>query len=332
MKTEMETVDVAIIGSGISGLAANLKAIESGRHPVIFESRSTAGGLLDSFEINGFTFDRAVHLSFAHEREVRAVFDKTNYITHPAVSRCFDNMIWTKNPIQNNLYPYPVEKKISYIQSFFDRPEALNDNYESWLRHQYGNLIAEDFPIRYTKKYWRVSPEELSINWVGERMRRSDSHEILHGAFTSDTPNTYYTKEMRYPDKGGYKSFIRPLLDSGKIELNKKLIDIDVDRKKLKFEDGSGIFYKQLVSTIPLPEIIAAISQAPAEVVTASRRLFATSVDLISIGFSKNLTSDLWFYIYDDDIFASRAYSPSVKSPNNAPAGCSSIQFEIYSN
>ena len=36
------------------------------------------------------------------------------------------------------------------------------------------------------------------------------------------------------------------------------------------------------------------------------------------------------WYIYDDDILASRAYSPSVKSPENAPIGSSSLQFEIY--
>src|SRR5690606_40768925 len=42
--------------------------------------------------------------------------------------------------------------------------------------------------------------------------------------------------------------------------------------------------------------------------------------------------SSLWVYIYDTDILASRAYSPSIKSPHNAPEGCSSLQFEIYSS
>ena len=51
----------------------------------------------------------------------------------------------------------------------------------------------------------------------------------------------------------------------------------------------------------------------------------------MSIGFNKPVNlGDLWFYIYDDDILAARAYSPSLKSPDNVPHGCSSIQFEIY--
>jgi protoporphyrinogen oxidase len=66
-------------------------------------------------------------------------------------------------------------------------------------------------------------------------------------------------------------------------------------------------------------------------VLEAACRLKATSIDLISVAFNKSLIKDLWFYIYDEDILASRAYSPSVKAPENARDGCSSLQFEIYS-
>jgi protoporphyrinogen oxidase len=38
----------------------------------------------------------------------------------------------------------------------------------------------------------------------------------------------------------------------------------------------------------------------------------------------------LWFYIYDEEILPSRVYSPSMKSSDNAPEGCSSLQTEIY--
>lgn len=38
----------------------------------------------------------------------------------------------------------------------------------------------------------------------------------------------------------------------------------------------------------------------------------------------------MWFYIYDEDIPPARVYSPSLKSPDNAPEGCSSLQAEIF--
>jgi protoporphyrinogen oxidase len=44
------------------------------------------------------------------------------------------------------------------------------------------------------------------------------------------------------------------------------------------------------------------------------------------------VSPSLWFYIYDQDILAARVYSPSWKSADNVPPGCSSLQWEIYSS
>ena len=47
-----------------------------------------------------------------------------------------------------------------------------------------------------------------------------------------------------------------------------------------------------------------------------------TSGQLVSLGFNQpDIAKHLWFYIYDEDIYPSRAYSPSIKSPNNVPFG-----------
>jgi protoporphyrinogen oxidase len=68
-------------------------------------------------------------------------------------------------------------------------------------------------------------------------------------------------------------------------------------------------------------------------VLIASEKLNFTSGYLISLGFNKPEIADkLWFYIYDNDILPSRVYSPSLKSKDNVPDGCSSIQAELYFN
>ena len=52
---------------------------------------------------------------------------------------------------------------------------------------------------------------------------------------------------------------------------------------------------------------------------------------MVSLGFKRpNVPKYLWFYIYDEDILSSRVYSPSMKSPDNVPEGCSSLQAEIF--
>ena len=324
-------VDIMILGAGVAGLGAALKARELRREYTIFESQKRAGGLLDNFTVDGFRFDNAVHLSFATEPKVREIFDQVDYYTHPADGWNFDNDKWLKHPIQNNLFSLSPGEKVEMISSFLERPELVGDDYDSWLRHQYGNVIAERYPIGYTKKYWGTDASKLSTTWIGNRMRRANLDEILYGAFTLETPNTYYTKEMRYPKIGGYRAFIEPLINHSKIEYEYEAIEIDTSRKVVKFSNGESVEYMHLVSSAPLPKLSEMTVDVPEYVSDAAKTLEATSIDLISVGFNKVVTKDLWFYIYDEDILASRAYSPSLKSPENAPIGCSSLQFEIYS-
>ena len=328
----MRKAKFAILGAGIAGLGAALGLRERGEESIIFEKNPTSGGLLDHLIINGFIFDKAVHLSFATEPKVREIFDKTPFITHPSDSYCFDEGKWLKHPIQNNLFKLEPDEKVRLIESYVSRPDELSiKNYRDWLYHQYGFEISEKYPIRYTRKYWCSEPQDLSITWVGDRMRRSRLSEILYGAFSEQTPNHYYTKEMRYPQSGGYKSFINPLIKDSIIENNANIVGIDTAEKVLYFENLNPLAYDYLISTLPLPVLINCIKSAPEDVVSSSQQLKVTSMDLVSVGFNKKLIDRLWFYIYDEDIFASRAHSPSVKSPNNCPSGCSSIQFESYS-
>ena len=49
------------------------------------------------------------------------------------------------------------------------------------------------------------------------------------------------------------------------------------------------------------------------------------------MGFNKpDIAKYLWFYIYDEDIPPARVYSPNLKSPDNVPGGCSSLQAEVF--
>lgn len=327
----MEHIDTVILGAGIAGLGAALAARRQDRRAVIFEARHRTGGLLDNFEVDGFRFDHAVHLSFATEPLIREIFDRTPYLTHPADSICFEDGRWLKHPVQNNLYPLPPEQRVALIQSFLVRPTDLaDDDYESWLRHQYGDAIAERYPIKYTRKYWGTPAIELSTTWIGNRMRRAELSEILYGSFTDETPNAYYIREMRYPQKGGFKTFIQGLIDESEIRTGRAAVCVRHAERTVKFADGSAVTYEQLVSTLPLP-VLAKMMNSPAPVMAAANRLVATSIDLVSVGVSSPADLPLWLYIYDEDILASRVYSPSRKSPDNAPLGCSSLQFEIYS-
>lgn len=322
---------VVILGAGIAGISASYHLAQAGVQATAYEAASSAGGLLDNFSIDGFRFDNAVHLSFTRSDYVRSLFDQTPYLAHHPAAWCWEAGRWLRHPVQNNLHPLPADERLQLLEGFLDRPELDPDNYGDWLRHQYGDAIVDRYPRRYTEKYWTVAPEQLGLDWIGNRMRRADRAEILRGALGPQEENHYYAAEMRYPREGGYRAFIEPLIAGADIACNQRAVAIDPAARRVDFADGSSQHYERLISSLPLPVMAELIGAMPAAVREAADGLWATSVDLVSLGFSRpDVAPHLWFYLYDDDLLPARGYSPSLKSPANAPAGCSSLQFEIY--
>lgn len=327
---------IVILGAGISGIGAGYQLSKDKNNKVIlFEKNDNWGGLCDNFIIDGFRFDKFVHLSFTSNQEVKELFDKScesiRYISNPAN---YYNGFWIKHPAQNNLYPLTNEEKEEILNSFKKREnKSINEikNYEEWLKVQYGDYFAENFPMKYTRKYWGVEAKELETRWVGNRMYKPTLEEVEQGMETEDTPITYYAKEMRYPAIGGYKSYLNYMVKDLDIKLNHEVKEIDITNKVIYFKNSTQETYDELISSIPLAEMSNLIKNIPENIVKEIEKLRWTSGYIVSLGLkNKNIPPYLWFYIYDEDIPFARVYSPSHKSSDNCPEGCSSLQLEIY--
>lgn len=329
-------VDNLILGAGIAGLAAAYAFRQKGKQALVVEKDATYGGLCGSFEINGFRFDRFVHLTFAKDEKVNAIFHKScgELIKHSPNPYNIYKGKWLKHPAQNNLFPLEEQEKQKVIKDFLQRPSAESiqpKNYEEWLRLQFGDYFAEHFPMVYTRKYWQKEASRLRTEWIGRRVYQPSVEEVVRGSKVEDTVQRYYAKEMRYPRKGGYKALLKELADRADIKYNSEVIKIDTGCKRVTFSNGENVEYENLYSSIPLPIVINALMTVPVEVKEAASKLEATSGYHVSIALrSQNIPPYLWWYIYDEDILAARVYSPSLKSSDNAPEGCSSLQMEVY--
>lgn len=324
-----------ILGAGIAGISAAYHLKQKGENSVIFEKDNDWGGLCGFFEIDGFRFDRFVHFTFAKDEKIAELFAKSSPLyAHPPVSYNYWRGCWLKHPAQNNLAPLPIEEKVKIIDSFVNRPRkdvAEISDYAEWLRVQYGDYFAENFPFAYTRKYWGVEAKQLETKWVGNRLHVSPLPEVLRGAFAEQQENFYYTKFMNYPKKGGFRSIMNECRKGLDIRLNKKAVRIDTAAKQVEFSDGTVEKYDNLISSLPLPEIIKMISDVPENVQNATKQLRWTCGYQVSLGFNRpDVAKYLWFYIYDEDVPPARVYSPNLKSPDNAPDGCSSLQAEIF--
>lgn len=325
---------IAVLGGGVSGISAGYHLGLKGVENIVFEKNKSWGGLLDNFTIgDGFRFDYFVHLSFASSEYVKELFSaSTEFIRHKPLASNYYKGIWLKHPAQNNLSPLSAEEKTKIILDFIKRPlieEPLN--YKEWLLAQFGEYFTANFPEAYANKYWTVKSEELTTDWLGGRFSLPPLDKLLKGAFEEQKENFYYAKEMRYPTTGGYKSFLNKMVVDLNIETDKKAVLIDVENKRIDFSDSTYTNYSSLISSIPLPELVKIIKDVPSKILEASQKLLYTSGQLVSVGFNReDIPKDMWFYMYDEDILPARAYSPSIKSPDNVPNGKSSLQFETY--
>ncbi len=320
-----------VLGAGIAGLAY-INNANKDENVYIYEKQSKPGGLCSSFNIQGFTFDSAVHLSFTTNSIVRKEFDREKYIKHFPIAYNFYQGKWIKHPIINNLALLSTNEKCELIESFINtKKKDKIESYKDWLLNSYGEKFVEYFYDVYTRKYWTVNSDNLSTKWIGKRLAHPDLYKILYGAFEINTGVDYYAKEMRYPEIGGYEKFLKNLIKDVKVSTDKEVISINTKKKIVYFKDGTKDSYDKLVSSIPLCDIPFLIQECPDNIREIARKLMYTKISIVSVGFNKpNIPKYLWMYVYDKDIMAARINSPSIKSPYNVPNGCSSIQFEIY--
>lgn len=318
-----------ILGGGPAGIGAANALHQSAD---LFEKEDHLGGLCSSFLINGFRFDHSVHLSFTSNPIVLDYFSNIPIFHHSPDAQNYADGFWIKHPVQNNLFPLPKSEKEKIIAGFKERAENKDPkNYEEWLFASYGRYFSQRYPCRYTKKYWCHTAKELSTNWCGGRIYLPSIEEVVYGSSHESTPNVYYAKDMRYPQKGGFQTFFSSVSSRTSIHLNSEVVFIDPEKRSFVLKNGMEYSYSSLFFSLPLNMVYVFFKNAPSLVKKASKSLECTSMANVSVAF-KRLVSfpSLWFYIYDEDIPFSRAYSPSLKSPENAPFGKSSLQFEYY--
>ncbi len=325
-------MDTVVLGAGISGLAYAANAVNE--NVKVYEKENVAGGLCKTYSKDGYTFDAAIHFSFTANEEARSFFDQTPYDAKYPDAYNYYHGSYVRHPVIYNLNGLSSDLKCHGIESFVNRRKDLQvNNYADWLAGSYGQFFKEKFYDVYTKKYWTLPSRDLSTTWIGVRLQEPNLHKILYGAFSEDTGNNYYAKEMRYPLQGGYQTFLKPLVDKADIVTEKDVQTIDIQNRTVLFKDGSKVNYDKLVSSIPLPVLINALPDVPEQIRAAAERLMWSRVSIVTIGFNRpDVAKYLWLYIYDEDIMSARVYSPSMQSKNNAPEGCSSLQFEIYHN
>jgi protoporphyrinogen oxidase len=334
----MNDQGIVILGAGMAGFGAGHRLDRQGIRARLYEARPTAGGHTSThFYDDGFTFDEGPHISLTSNTRLQELFARNIGGKYEVIKAYVNNYWqghWIKHPAQINLHGLPDDLVVSCIKDFIAASAVENpaiENYADWLNAAFGSTFARTFPMAYTRKYHTTEARNLTTDWLGPRLYRPSIDEVLLGAMKPEPLDVHYVDHFRYPKKGGFVAYVRPFEQIVDLKCGYRATGIDLTTRTLTFANGETTPFTQIVSSVPLPQLIPMIKGAPREVLDAAALLSCSQVVLVNIGIDRPVeTRAQWTYFYDADICFARLSFPPGFSLSLTPTGRGSIQAEVY--
>jgi protoporphyrinogen oxidase len=331
-----------IMGAGISGLAAAyaLKQLPGETYEV-YEKDARVGGLCRTQQEDGFTFDAVSHVlhfrSPTAERLVHAILDG-NIVEQSRNAWIRFRQQYIPYPFQTHLGFLPARERatclLSYMKAWrsYSRDQSSPPvDFEAWIRRYFGEGIARHFMIPYNTKLWGVPPRELSTDWVRPFVHPVSPWLALTSTFLKSSYNSGYNSSFYYPKQGGIQALIEGLANRvSPVRLNQLAVEIDLERKVVRFDNGQTASYDRLISTIPLRTLALRATELPQELWQTARELRCTSLLNYTYCVGRPLPHSFhWIYFPEPDYPFFRLAFPSNISPSSAPVRCSIISAEV---
>tara|TARA_B100000579_G_scaffold437711_1_gene468386 strand:+ start:786 stop:2093 length:1308 start_codon:yes stop_codon:yes gene_type:complete len=327
-----------ILGGGLAGLSACYHG-----DGVVYEKDITDGGHARSHSSDGFIFDEGIHVLHTSNEYILSLCEDlgVNLEMKDRDAWIHSHGVMTRYPFQANTYGLPIEIVKDCLLGFIENNHKKADirNYEDWVRYIFGDGIANNFMIPYSKKFWGVDPKDLTTDWVNVRHPRPSIDEIITGAISDQKKGFGINASFRYPKEGGFGYIGKCLSDAcdGKVNKGMRATHIDLTNQIITFNDAQEVEYEKLLSTIPLPELLKIIPETPKKILDVSDKLKTNSIYVVNIGVNRpNITDKSWIYFLEKEFSFVRVSFPFnfVHNPDSVvPSGCSSISVEIaYGN
>lgn len=238
----MRTQGTVILGAGVTGLAAGIKT-----GAPILEANAYPGGICYSYTKNGYHFESGGgHWLFGTDKKT------LNFIRSLAHFKSYRRNSAVFFPKDNLYIPYPLQAHLSFLPKKIAL-KALNElrehdkrrppempTFSDWLKSSFGETLCQLFFFPYNKAYTdnlytKIAPQDVFKNPIGQK--------------------TGYNQIFIYPTKG-LSYLIGKMAQECQINLNKKVVDIETQNKKISFADKTISKYKTIISTLPLNKMV----------------------------------------------------------------------------
>ncbi len=320
---------IVILGAGPTGLGAAYRLAELGHQDWnVFERTDHVGGLASSVvDAHGFIWDHGGHVMFSHYGYFDDLVDKMlrdDFDEHMREAWVWLHGRFVPYPFQNNIHRLPPDVFMECIMGIIDaqRTPGPKDTFDAYITAVFGEGIAEHFMRPYNFKVWAHPLEMMGTSWQGDRVPTVDVRRILQNLLDDrDDVSWGPNNKFKFPLLGTGMLYERIAESLPKpIDFGKNVVSVDVDSKVVTFSDGEATSYDQLVSTMPLTELLPLIPQCPDHVKAALSGLHYTAGMFVGIGVAEPCPSTkCWMYFPESDSPFYRVTYLSNYSPQMTP-------------
>jgi len=324
------TEKIVILGAGPTGLGAAFRLQELGYVSwEIYERNACVGGLAASMKDDkGFTWDIGGHVLFSHYDYVDGLIDKLlgdEYLLHQRDAWIWLLNRWVPYPFQNNIRYLPKDEVLECLLGLIrvQGNEDASKNFQEWILTTFGEGIARYFLLPYNRKVWAHPLESMDKNWIAERVSMTGIDRVLRNIiYEQDDREWGPNSQFKFPLYGGtgglFSRFIPYIKDH--LTLSEEMVEVDVDRKAVKFSSGRETGYDVLINATPLDQFLLKMTPREDRLVAAAQLLKHNGVFSVGIGIKKPCPSKkCWIYFPEDNCCFYRVTYFSNYSPDNVP-------------
>lgn len=204
---------VAVIGAGVSGLAAARIAHERGGNVLVFEKASRVGGLVKCEVVDGVLYHRVGgHVFNSRRADVLEWYwkhfdrerDFHKAIRHAVVSLADGTNV--DYPIENHLYQMPTDMRYAVIADLMEiQREGYKDSsdFDEFLRHRFGKTLYNEYFAPYNRKIWGRSLTDVPLAWLEGKLPMPTVPEIMEANISREGEMKMVHSSFWYPLHGG---------------------------------------------------------------------------------------------------------------------------------
>lgn len=320
---------IAILGGGLSGLAAGYRLSEKSNEVTILEKEDFLGGLASSYSIpwdgKNYWITKTYHhilhgddttINLIKELGLGSKFHKKKVKT----GFLYKNKIWRfSSPIEVLKFPIPVIDKIKLakfilkISNKKNWDDAEGMNAKDWIIKEAGEKNFEVFFRQLIWNKFNESAEKISAPWFGTRFAKEPAS---------------FLKKFGWLE-GGIQQMVDLLAKSiekngGNIKLNVRIRKVIKDKKRVIYVENDQVKeddFDAVISTLPPKTFLELVDEVPDELREKLKDIKYLSCICACIGLKHMPTEVYWTNILDKNLPFVVIFNHTALYQDSAPSG-----------